>query len=52
MSVVKINHYVKDQSIPKGSRVLPDYEVKLTPSDLIEGKDSQLDYIIKLIAKE
>lgn len=52
MPFVKINKYILDNSVPKGSGVLPDIEVKLTVKDLIEGKDSQLDYIVKLIHKD
>jgi len=52
VSLVKINHFVKDKSIPKGSGVLPDVEINLTQQDLINGTDSQLDYIIKRIKKE
>lgn len=52
MSLVKINHYVEDTAIPKGSGVLPDVEVNLTVQDLIAGTDTQLDYVIKEIHKE
>lgn len=52
MPFVKIDKHVLDHSVPKGSGVLPDVEVKLTVKDLIDGKDSQLDYIIKRINKE
>ncbi|MDF9797894.1 hypothetical protein OKW21_003157 [Catalinimonas alkaloidigena] len=51
MSFVKINHYVTDNRIAKGSGVIPDIEVKLSVQDLIEGKDSQLDYVVKTIQK-
>ncbi|MEN7550702.1 S41 family peptidase [Rapidithrix thailandica] len=47
MSLVNINHYVKDNSVPEGSGILPDYEVTLTQKDLINGTDGPLDYIIK-----
>lgn len=49
MSFVKIDKYTLDDSVPKGSGILPDIEVALTVKDLIEGKDSQLDYIVKQI---
>ena len=52
LSLVKINHFVLDKSVQKGSGVLPDVEVNLTQEDLINGKDSQLDYIIKQINKD
>ena len=52
ISLVKINHFVKDKSISKGSGVLPDVEINLTQQDLIDGTDSQLDYIIKRIKRE
>ncbi len=49
MSMEKITHYVKDKTVPKGSGVPPNREVQLTVEDLIKGKDSQLDYILRLI---
>ena len=49
MPFVKIDKYVLDHSVPKGSGVLPDVEVILTVEDLIKGTDSQLDGVIKLI---
>ena len=52
ISLVKINHFVKDKSISKGSGVLPDVEINLTQQDLINGTDCQLDYIIKRIKSE
>jgi len=52
LSLVKINHYVKDSSVKKGSGILPDTEINLTQQDLINGTDSQLDYIIKRLKKE
>ena len=51
ISMEKINHYVKDTSLPKGFGVIPDRAITLSVEDLIEGKDSQLDYILKLIKK-
>jgi hypothetical protein len=52
ISLLKINHYIKDKSLPKGSGVLPGIEINLTQQDLIKGTDSQLDYIVKRIKKE
>ena len=52
LSLVKIDHYVEDKSVPEGSGVFPDVEVNLTVQDLIAGMDSQLDYVIKEIQKE
>ncbi len=46
---VKIDKYVLDNSIPKGSGILPDIEITQTIKDLINGRDSQLDYIMKRI---
>jgi len=51
MPFVKIDKYVLDNSIPKGSGILPDIEVKLTVQDLINGKDSQLDYVLKHLSE-
>ena len=47
LSFVRINKYVADNTVAKGSGVLPDHEVPLTVKDLIEGKDTQLDFAIK-----
>ena len=52
ISFVKINRFIKDETVNKGSGILPDEEVKLTVSDLIEGRDSQLDYVLKQIITE
>lgn len=49
MPFVKIDKYVLDNSVPKGSGILPDIEIPLTIKDLIDGKDSQLDYVVKRI---
>ncbi|WP_027393889.1 S41 family peptidase [Aquimarina latercula] len=49
MSMERITHYVKDNSLPKGSGVIPDRTILFSVEDLIKGKDSQLDYIFKLI---
>ena len=47
---VKIDKYVLDNSIPEGSGVLPDFEINQSLEDLILGKDSQLDYILNIVA--
>lgn len=52
LSLVKINHFVKDNYIQKGKGVLPDIEINLTQKDLISGTDSQLDFVIKKILAE
>jgi C-terminal processing protease CtpA/Prc len=49
LSLVKINHFVKDTSVQKGNGILPDIEINLTQKDLISGTDSQLDFVIKQI---
>ena len=51
LSFVRISRFAKDETVKKGSGILPDVEIRLTPKDLIEGKDSQLDYILKIIEK-
>lgn len=48
---VKIDKYVPDKSVPKGSGILPDKEISLTVEDLIKGADSQLDYLVKQLSK-
>lgn len=52
VSFVKINRYVKDKTISKGRGILPDIKIPLTVHSLIEGKDNQLDYVIKQIENE
>jgi hypothetical protein len=52
LSLIRINHYVKDNSVPKGSGILPDFEINLTQKDLINGKDLQLDYVVKKIGEK
>lgn len=52
MPFVKIDKYVLDNIVPKGSGIIPDMEVALTVEDLINGKDSQLDFIVKHIRKD
>jgi len=49
ISFVKINRFIKDETVKKGSGILPDEEVNLTLQDLIKGKDGQLNYILKRI---
>ncbi len=51
ISFVKIRRYIKDETVKEGSGVLPDIQIPLTIQDLIEGKDGQLDYVLKLIKK-
>ena len=52
ISFVKISRYTKDETLKKGSGIMPDIEISLTVKDLINKKDSQLDYVIKQINKE
>ena len=52
LSLVQINHYVKDSDVQKGQGILPDIEIELTREDLIQGRDSQLDYIIRKQKKD
>lgn len=52
MSFMKMDKYVLNNSIPKGSGVLPDIEVSLIVQDLIDGKDSQLDYVLQQIHED
>lgn len=52
MSFVKVRKTTKDKSVKKGSGVLPDFEVNLTIDDLIDGRDSQLDFVLNQIAKK
>ncbi len=49
MYLEKINHYIKDTTIAKGSGVPPDKHILLTTEDLINGTDPELDYIFRLI---
>lgn len=46
---VKINRFVTDKTIKKGRGIVPDNEVHLTVQDLIQRRDSQLDYVLKQI---
>jgi hypothetical protein len=52
ISFVKISRYGKDQTIEKGSGIVPDIEIPLKIKDLIDRNDSQLDYVLKLISKK
>lgn len=49
MSLVQVNKYVIDTTVPKGSGVLPDVQVALLPEDLAVGRDAVLDHAIMLI---
>ena len=49
ISFVKISRYTKDRTVKHGSGIVPDIEMTLTSKDLIDGKDSQLDYVVKRI---
>ncbi len=52
ISFVNITRFVNDTTVKKGSGVLPDIPVSLSVQNLIEGKDSQLDYILSQIKKK
>ncbi|KAA1248165.1 S41 family peptidase [Aquimarina sp. RZ0] len=47
--LTKITSYIKNTDIPKGSGVPPDRKVPFTVEDLKMGKDTQLEYTLKLI---
>lgn len=49
MYMDKIDHYVMDNTVPKGSGILPDKHIFLSAEDLISGKDPELDYIFRWI---
>ncbi|UKN02275.1 S41 family peptidase [Paracrocinitomix mangrovi] len=49
ISLVKIDHYVNDNTQPKGRGIIPDYNVNLSVEDLKKGKDTQLDFVINHI---
>ncbi len=49
LSMVQINQYTKDKTIPVGSGIPPDKHIKLSIESLINGKDPQLDYVFRLI---
>lgn len=48
-SFVGITRYTKNKTVKKGSGVLPDTKIQLTVEDLIDGKDSQLDHVLRQI---
>jgi hypothetical protein len=52
ISFVKISRYTKDETVKKGHGILPDIDIPLSINDLIDGKDSQLDSVLKKINKE
>lgn len=49
MSLVGIQHFVNDTSIPHGSGISPDIKISLSPQDLRAGKDKQLDFILQTL---
>ncbi len=49
MSMVRVENYVIDKTVKKGSGVLPDKYIKLSVDNLIKGKDPLLDYLFRLI---
>ncbi len=49
MPMEKLTHYVRDKTIAIGSGVIPDRQVHLSVTDLIHGRDTQLDYVLQLI---
>lgn len=49
---VKMNRYVKDTSVKKGIGIVPDKKVCMTLQDLIRGRDTQLDYVLKQIEED
>ncbi len=49
MSMVKVENYVKDKTVPIGSGVPPDKYIDLSVENLIDGKDPLLDYLFRLI---
>lgn len=52
ISFVKTNRFIEDETVRKGHGILPSQEVNLTIQDLIEGKDGQLNYILKQIRNQ
>ncbi len=52
LSLVRVNKYVKDKTVAKGSGVLPDYPVELTRQDLIKSQDTQLNEALRQINKK
>ena len=49
ISLEKIEHFVKDQSVAKGSGILPDKFINMDIKDLITGTDPLLKYLYQLI---
>ncbi|MEM6344330.1 MAG: S41 family peptidase [Bacteroidota bacterium] len=52
ISFVKINRFVKDKAFEKGHGILPDTEIRLTVQDLMEKRDSQLEFVLDQIRNE
>ncbi len=52
LPLVKINRFVNDKTVKKGSGIIPDEKVPLTVQDLIQARDSQLDYVLKQISRK
>lgn len=52
ISFVKIDRFVVDKTIKKGSGIPVDVEVPLALEDLIQGKDGPLEYILKQIGQQ
>lgn len=49
MFMEKIDHHILDNTVPKGSGILPDKNIFLSTEDLISGRDPELDYIFRWI---
>ena len=49
ISLEKIEHFVKDQFVTKGSGILPDKFISMHLNDLITGTDPLLKYLYQLI---
>ncbi|GAA4272590.1 S41 family peptidase [Aquimarina gracilis] len=49
MSMVRVENYVKDKTVKKGSGTPPDKYINLSVDNLVEGKDPLLDYLFRLI---
>ena len=52
ISFVKISRYTKDETVKKGSGIVPDIEFPITINDLIDGTDRRLDYVLIQINDE
>ena len=46
----KIEHFVKDQSVIKGSGIVPDKYISIDIKDIINGTDPLLNYLYQLIS--